>query len=216
MAESLPLPDDGGQEKGELDNQTSEKLGEVTAIFDMDGYTVDGVFKCKELGWKYLNHPTAYSFFFHHGNLHNLSAKDRFSANYIYQNVFDIGYGEYWPGMLKGCEVERMVDRLHGQGRVAFKGGHYERDMLTELRIPFLNLEDVGCPKVDKLLEDCPFSYPTCGHHRKEKCHCPREEVSVMEWWLNRVLWNGSITTKVSPIIKNPFVFLMGTDFAFI
>ena len=62
MAQPLPNDEDGGgrmveEEEEELDNCKREKLGEVTAIFDMDGYMVNGKFRCKEMGWKYLHPP---------------------------------------------------------------------------------------------------------------------------------------------------------------
>ncbi|KAK3715795.1 hypothetical protein QZH41_001223 [Actinostola sp. cb2023] len=80
-----------------------KKLGEVTAILDMDGYMVDGVFRCKEMGWKYLNHPLSYSFPFYHGNVCELNTKDRFSAKYVEENVFDIPYGEFWIDRTGRC-----------------------------------------------------------------------------------------------------------------
>jgi len=214
MAESLPLPDSNGQ--GELDNCLREEIGEVTAILDMDGYMVDGEFKCVELGWKYLNHPHAYSFFFYHGGMRELSVKDRITANYVHRNIFDIPYGEFWPGMLKGSKVETLVEHLHGRGIVAFKGGCIEKNVLKHLRIPGINLEEFGCPKVDTLLKECPFTFKTCGHHQLTSAHCPREEVSVMEWWLNRFMWGHNIANTVQPKVKNPFDYMSGGDFAFI
>ena len=207
MAESLPV---GGQEDEELDNCLRDKLGEVTAVFDMDGYTVDGVFKCKELGWKYIHHQQTYSFFFYHGGERELSTKDRFTADYVYQKIFDIPYGEFWPGMIKGEEVESMVDRLHSRGRVAYKGGRIEKDLLKSLRIPSIDLEELGCPKVDRL-----FIFKNCGLH-KRGFHCPREEVAVLEWWMDRFLWEHNITTNLQTKVKNPFEFMSGSDFAFI
>ena len=38
--------------------------------------------------------------------------------------------------------------------RIAFKGGHIERDLLSHLHIPFLDLETLGCPKYNVVRQD--------------------------------------------------------------
>jgi len=205
----------GGDEFTPDNDLLKKKLGEVTAVLDMDGYMVEGVFRCKEMGWKYLNHPLSYSIPFYHGNVCELNTKDRFSAKYVEENVFDIPYGEFWIGMINGREVARMVSRLHYRGRVAYKGGCIERHLLNGLGIPNINLEDIGCPKINDIILECPFTFPTCGHHKKN-FHCPKQEVFLMEWWFNRYMWNCNIANTIQPKVKNPFNSMDGGDFAFI
>ena len=36
---------------------------------------------------------------------------------------------------------------------VAYKGGHFERDLLKSLGTPAVNLEDHGCPRYKELME---------------------------------------------------------------
>ena len=51
---------------------------------------------------------------------------------------------------------------------VAFKGGHVERDLLTRLPIPFIDLEEYGCPKIEKLVvhKGLDADQIGCGKHR--------------------------------------------------
>jgi hypothetical protein len=41
--------------------------------------------------------------------------------------------------------------QIDSNSTIAFKGGHYERDLLASLRIPAVNLECFNCPKAEKL-----------------------------------------------------------------
>ena len=39
---------------------------------------------------------------------------------------------------------------------VAYKGGHYEKDLLSVLHIPHCNLETWGCPKIEEVATSFP------------------------------------------------------------
>ena len=51
---------------------------------------------------------------------------------------------------------------------VAYKGGHVEKDILEQMRIPSVNLETWGCPKYE-LCTTPPFD---CGCHFNPRFHC--------------------------------------------
>ena len=55
---------------------------------------------------------------------------------------------------------------------VAYKGGHIERDLLSQLDIPCVNVEEYGCPKVDDLVH-LGFGYPLwpTSDHRRLSLH---------------------------------------------
>ena len=47
---------------------------------------------------------------------------------------------------------------------MAYKGGHYEKDLLASLGIPSANLKEFGCPKAEVLIEQMVW-LETCGNH---------------------------------------------------
>ena len=47
---------------------------------------------------------------------------------------------------------------------MAYKGGHFEKDLLARLHIPSLNLECFGCSKVGELIDQMIW-VETCGNH---------------------------------------------------
>ena len=73
------------------------------------------------------------------------------------------------------------------QSTIAYKGGHFERDLLNKLDIPSINLEQFGCPKADKLFDQLIW-LETCGNHIGEHSyqHCPKVEVEAFGKWLKK------------------------------
>ena len=47
---------------------------------------------------------------------------------------------------------------------IAYKAGHYERDLLASLNIPSINLECFQCPRTEGLFDQLVW-LETCGHH---------------------------------------------------
>ena len=68
---------------------------------------------------------------------------------------------------------------------VAYKGGHFEKDLLRRVGIPSINLESSGCPKAEVLFKDLGW-VETCGHHLTPNAyhHCPKVEVEAFAMWL--------------------------------
>ena len=69
---------------------------------------------------------------------------------------------------------------------VEYKGGHVEKDLLTKLNIPCLNLETLGCPKYDKLRRIIPRNtlLSSCGFHADDNVHhCPVTECHAFWCW---------------------------------
>ena len=87
-----------------------------------------------------------------------------------------------------GTIVKKFYDRgkLNILSSIAYKGGHFERDLLNKLQIPSTNLESFGCPKAN-LLFDRLVWLETCGHRFDEYSyqHCPKVEVEVLGKWLS-------------------------------
>ena len=60
-------------------------------------------------------------------------------------------------------EFYREVKR-NERSTMAYKGGHFEKDLLARLHIPSLNLECFGCSKVGELIDQMIW-VETCGNH---------------------------------------------------
>lgn len=76
---------------------------------------------------------------------------------------------------------------------IGFKGGNLEKEMLTWLNIPHLNLETYGCPSFHCIPQIEKDRFPrSCGQHRhcsKGEDHCSIKETTFYRWWiLQRIL----------------------------
>ncbi len=76
---------------------------------------------------------------------------------------------------------------------VAYKGGHYECDLLTVMNIPTCNIEQWDCPKVEEVAARFPQVQPKVhicyqGNHSYAKdlaaVHCPKFEVALFAEFL--------------------------------
>ena len=53
---------------------------------------------------------------------------------------------------------------VNERSTIAYKGGHYEKDLLKHIHVPSINLEDFGCPKAEFLFDQLVW-LETCGNH---------------------------------------------------
>ena len=81
------------------------------------------------------------------------------------------------------CEVKRNESSL-----IAYKGGHFESDLLVSLVILAVNLENFGCPKAEKLFNDLIW-LETCGNHTAPNAyaHYPKVEVEAYACWMGKL-----------------------------
>ena len=70
---------------------------------------------------------------------------------------------------------------------VGYKGCVVEKEVLSKLGIPSLDLEKVGCPKFDSM--NRVITVGSCGHHADPlRYHCPRIECYHFMQWLRKTL----------------------------
>ena len=71
---------------------------------------------------------------------------------------------------------------------MAYKGGHYERDLFVSLAIPAVNLENFGCPKAGELFDELIW-LETCRNHMVNEAyqHCLKVEVEAYARWMKNV-----------------------------
>ena len=79
--------------------------------------------------------------------------------------------------------------RHDGRAIMAYKGGHYERDLLAKLGISALNLENFHCPKAKVLMNQLIW-LETCGNHTVPDAyaHCAKLEVEAYAYWLEKTM----------------------------
>ena len=121
-----------------------------------------------------------------------LSAKDKRTVNYVFQHVHALPFGARPQENAVDMDlVKPMIKMLcekhctHHQDLMAYKGGHVEKDLLTKLNIPHVDLEFFDCPKANQLLPRGfqPILY--CGYHMHTHTHCPKVECFLDWQWLN-------------------------------
>ena len=171
---------------------------EIVGIMDMDGFVVGKKkFYCKELGLLKVGDDTARSYFFDMGiHWSSLSEKDRRSCAYVIRHVHKLPFGV--PDGVKAhnlLKLEQIVSEFYYEARrgegsmIAYKGGHFEKDLLVKLGIPSVNLERLGCPKAGELMKDMIW-LETCGKHvvADAYLHCPKVEVEAYAQWMEKML----------------------------
>lgn len=171
-------------------------LSEVCLVVDFDGFYVDKKFYAREMGFSSLTKDYYGSFRFKLNHLYgSLTEKDWQCVKYTTNFIHGLSFRSLpWENEL--FRVENLKDLLRNEYlysktaekyRVAFKGGHLEKDVLEEMEIPHVNLEDFGCPKFERL-EFSLKNFDDCGYHVKHKkgisVHCPMVEARAFAEWV--------------------------------
>ena len=164
----------------------------VLGIIDMDGFVVEKRFYCKELGLWRASETYAKSYLFDTClRWQELSEKDRRQCMYVMKYVHRLPFGRT-KNARSSFELRKIVKEFYDtQTRedaiIAYKGGHFERDLLMELGIPSVNLEQYGCPKAARLFVELGW-LESCGNHEEAGYeHCPKVETEAYGWWLENV-----------------------------
>ena len=161
-------------------------------IVDLDGYKVKHhPYIVRELGLYSVSHGS-FSWFLENTLPYvSLEKRDRKTVNYVYYHIHGLRF-ESTPQekALPQHMIKPLIDVAYQRSRtqqrtmVAYKGGHLEKDLLDELQIPCVNLEDFGCPKVEKLIAMGFDVGLTCGRHAKPTHHCPKQETYLFYQWI--------------------------------
>ena len=85
------------------------------------------------------------------------------------------GAFQLWKQLWRISTAKIKVDT---NSAIAYKGGHYERDLLASLNILSINLECFQCSKAEGLFDQLVW-LETCGHHLMNDAywHCTKVEV---------------------------------------
>ena len=164
-------------------------MNNIGGIIDMDGFTVNKTFYCKEIGMLDINNEIAVSYHFKMPFAWtDLTDKDKRSCAYLIKHVhkLPLNTAESLPLHHLPTITKEFYTNI-GEKVVAYKGGHFERDLLNSLNVPRLDLEMLGCPKAEHLFNDLIW-LETCGQHigTDPYRHCPKVEVEAFGAWLKQ------------------------------
>jgi hypothetical protein len=106
-------------------------LRDIAAIINMDGFSVNGKFLCKELGFLKVGDATAQSFFFDIGlRWRDLTPKDLRTCKYVQTHIHKLLFGvpagiDVIPLSALKETVRKLYDNTHKNSLIAYKGGNY-------------------------------------------------------------------------------------------
>ena len=161
----------------------------VIGILDLDGFFVQKTFFCRELG--IIRHGDTYGTSFHFNttlSYENLNEKDKIKTKFLQHHIHGLSLSD--ENGLKQDMVDVIAKKFYNTYRInnesvlAYKGGSIEKDLLTKLNIPSINLELFGCPKATNIFPEMVW-LESCGEHNllKNKTntyeHCPKVEVEA-------------------------------------
>ena len=170
-------------------------MRDIVGVLDMDGFMIGKRFYCKELGILKVGDVAARSYYFYLGiRWVDLCAKDRKSCRYVMRNIHKLPFGV--PYGVKASRITELGNIVGGfyhevkqteRSVLAYKGGYYERDLLTRLDIPSIDLEKFGCPKAEILINELVW-LETCRRHMVPNAyaHCAKVEVEAYAQWLKK------------------------------
>ena len=168
-------------------------MSAICCCVDLDGFRVQGQFQVRELGWCDWERNRVGCYHYKPSiPFASLNAVDKRTVSYVQTYVTGL---PYYPSRRERDvrEQSHVKDDLVEIWRkcktpfarkVAYKGGHLERDLLDDLSIPSVNLELVGCPKYEQCTA-LPFD---CGCHDPTKhfvTHCSMSEAFAFMHWFN-------------------------------
>ena len=116
--------------------------------------------------------------------LSDLKDDNKKNVNYVAKRIIGLSFDDGPKESPFGLEcLSGMVQTIYLQSKskewdcVAYKGGHFERDLLESLGIPAINREDFGCPRYKELIGTGYDQTKTCGQHTGGRdIHCATDE----------------------------------------
>lgn len=185
-------------------------MRDIVGIVDMDGFTIRRKFCCKEIAILIMEEdPMMWNNTFHsQAVIDSMSRNDWKTHDYVVNHrIYDVPiYHRDFQSVRMECLDEVVLELYPDWGTMAYKGGHYEKDLLEKLGIPSFNLEELGCPKANQLApryDGC----PQCGLHQFG--HCPKQEVALFARWFCGEMRRRGVTRY--PLLKrrsHPFTCL--------
>ena len=150
-------------------------------------------FIVRELGWCDADGKRVGTFHYTHSiPFSSLSKADKNTVSFVRERIHGMTFKPNQREIALGVHAQEQVkdDIVHvwnkcktpSAATVAYKGGAHEKTLLTELRIPCINLEEYGCPKYNTIRK---YDF-NCGCHFNSGFHCSMTECYTFIEWLNK------------------------------
>ena len=165
-------------------------------ILDLEGFFRNKTFHVRELAYYTWNGEHERHAFLIPVRYKNLSDKEKRTVNFVRRKINGLTYQPIHAEHFQNVKVlDELIKAIYvmckgcSSGKrtvVGYKGGDVEKDLLTKLNIPCLNLETLGCPKYDKLRQIIPKNtlLSSCGFHADDNVHhCPVTECHAFWCW---------------------------------
>ena len=167
---------------------------QVCLIIDIEGlHLADGRFQCRELGYCSWLGDVGRVAFNPLKRFSRLNPKEEKRWRFVYREIHGLSYRPHPEKEEVVFNPRTFIKHLFWEfateqrTHIAFKGGNIEKSYLVDLHIPYLNLEDYGCPKYDFLRTIMPPEEELnegCGQHAiPNKHHCAMEECQAFMRW---------------------------------
>ena len=175
--------------------QSCHPYDDVCLVIDMDGFRVDGRFQCRELGYCSWLGDSGRVAFKPFKPFRSLTDKEKFGVSYVKRHIHGMTYNPD-PREEIQSNPRKVIRELyedlstHHRTRVAFKGGHLEKDELLRLNLPYLDLKKLGCLSYN-LLRDIYEEelWDTCNWHAIPALHhCAMTECQAFFTWYCRTV----------------------------
>ena len=168
-------------------------------VIDLEGFQLSkdsgAAFLVRELGWCNWDRTMTGNTHFDHGwRWRDLSKKDQRTVSYAIDRIHGLSFKpRTYEHSLHVSALPDLVMELHNKfitperPVVAYKGGIQEKFLLHKLVLPYLNLEDLGCPRFDQLVDEPGRRRFDCSRHLHMRPdivpHCPEEECYQFVTW---------------------------------
>ena len=142
----------------------------IVGIIDLDGFSVQKTFFCRELG--IITHGDTYGTSFHFNTplrYEKLCKKDKIQVTFVQEYIHGLSLADNTA--LNQDMVNTIVRKFYSayhineNSMIAYKGGSFERTLLNWLNIPSFNLELFGCPKAVDIFPEMPYYWKTKKIH---------------------------------------------------
>ena len=175
----------------ETEEDVSDMIHHICGVLDLEMFCHGSLQRVREIGFISLSSSEPVNLQVNPGHLPLNDPKVRRTLYYLRNNVHGLSFhprrGHF---TINQNVVPIMIRALYQNSKtksrtvIAYKGGVYEKQLLSSLDIPHFNLEDLGnCPSY-RYAEDF---YPNCGWHVHSPTgylHCASSEVKFYQEWL--------------------------------
>lgn len=167
-------------------------MEKICLVIDFDGFHIRDKFHVREFGFTSVPDCEYGSIKFNLKHLvDKMNNKDWKTVNYVKYNISGLTLK---PRHMEHCleeeDLEKRLLQLYDNYKtaerdvIAYKGGNVEEYILKKLNIPYLDLQNLGCPKYDILP---PVPIEDCGFHLQisnKAFHCPMQETFAFALWV--------------------------------